>query len=37
LEEEFEGFFPVCSALNWEDEAFCDRHFDLCDGYCTGQ
>jgi hypothetical protein len=30
LEEELEGLLPVCSALNWEEEAFCDRHFDLC-------
>jgi hypothetical protein len=29
LEEELKWLFPVCSALNWEDEAFCDRHFEL--------
>jgi hypothetical protein len=30
LEEELKGLLPVCSASNWEDEAFCDRHFELC-------
>jgi len=28
LEEELERLFPVCSALDWENETFCDRHFD---------
>jgi hypothetical protein len=37
LEEELERLFPVCSVLDWKDKAFCDRHFELCDGYCTGQ
>jgi hypothetical protein len=30
LKKELEGLLPVCSALDWEDEAFCDRHFELC-------
>jgi hypothetical protein len=32
LEEELERLFPVCSALDLENETFCDRHFDYVVG-----